>query len=165
MSYELVEPDAIRVTDAASELVGERYGATVSLIVVDTPPGHGPDLHGIRTRRFFVVHSGEADFTVGDEVVRAGRGQGRDRPRRHAARVQERRPRQRADGEHPRVAGGSSPSGSDDNRPGDPHRDRGDVPVAALRDLEDRLLAAVDEDRVVRVAHVARAARLYGDRL
>ena len=75
MSYELVQPDAIQVSASARELVGERYGASVSLIIVDTPPGQGPGLHRHPYEEVFVVHSGEADFTVGDEVVRAGPGQ------------------------------------------------------------------------------------------
>jgi quercetin dioxygenase-like cupin family protein len=75
MSHELVEPDEIQVSESARELVGERYGANVSLIIVDTPPGQGPGLHRHPYEEVFVVHSGEADFTVGDEVVRAGPGQ------------------------------------------------------------------------------------------
>ena len=75
MSFEIVEPDAIQVSASARELVGERYGATVSLIIVDTPPGEGPGLHRHPYEEVFVVHAGEADFTVGDEVVRAGPGQ------------------------------------------------------------------------------------------
>lgn len=70
----MIEPEAIRIGPNTLEFDGDRFGAHVSFFVVDTPPGQGPGLHTHPYEEIFVVHAGEADFAVGEEVVRAGAG-------------------------------------------------------------------------------------------
>lgn len=56
------------------EHVGTDIGAGVCVIAVDSDPGEGPRLHRHPYEEVFVVHEGEATFTLGDEqlVGRAG---------------------------------------------------------------------------------------------
>ena len=58
----------------STEFTGEELGASVSIILVDTPPGRGPSLHRHRYEEVFAVQKGEVTFTVGDEerVAQAG---------------------------------------------------------------------------------------------
>jgi quercetin dioxygenase-like cupin family protein/uncharacterized glyoxalase superfamily protein PhnB len=58
----------------AQEVIGDEFGGSVSVIVVDAAPGEGPALHRHPYEEIFVVLEGEATFTVGDEqrVFRAG---------------------------------------------------------------------------------------------
>lgn len=70
----------IRVTDLprtehAHEFVGADHGEVpFSLILVNAPPGAGPAVHRHPYPEVFVVESGEATFTLGDEthVVQGG---------------------------------------------------------------------------------------------
>lgn len=60
----------------SGQLTGRDHGATVSLILVDTDqPGAGPRLHQHPYDETFVMHSGEAEFTVAGERVTARAGQ------------------------------------------------------------------------------------------
>ncbi|HEY1508046.1 MAG TPA: cupin domain-containing protein [Solirubrobacteraceae bacterium] len=58
----------------AFEVTGEEIGAGLSVIVVDSDPGAGPELHRHEYPEVFVVLEGQATFTLGDEerVVQAG---------------------------------------------------------------------------------------------
>ena len=53
---------------------GEANETRVSLILVDTSPGHGPRLHRHEYEEVFAVQSGSVRFTVGDETLDAGPG-------------------------------------------------------------------------------------------
>ena len=57
------------------EFQGNILGASVSIIVVDAPPGGGPKLHRHPYEEVFVVQEGSATFTAGDEVIEATGGQ------------------------------------------------------------------------------------------
>ena len=56
------------------EHVGTDMGAGVCVIVVDSDPGEGPRLHRHPYEEVFVMHEGEATFTLGDEQVVAKLG-------------------------------------------------------------------------------------------
>ncbi len=48
---------------------GGQYGAPVSLFLMDAAPGQGPALHVHPYSETWVIHSGEAMFTVGEETL------------------------------------------------------------------------------------------------
>jgi mannose-6-phosphate isomerase-like protein (cupin superfamily) len=55
---------------------GRDHGGTVSVILVDTDePGAGPRLHRHPYDETFVIHAGQAEFTVGEEKLTARGGQ------------------------------------------------------------------------------------------
>lgn len=56
------------------EHVGTDLGAGVCVIVVDSDPGEGPRLHRHPYEEVFVMHEGEATFTLGDEQIAAKPG-------------------------------------------------------------------------------------------
>jgi quercetin dioxygenase-like cupin family protein len=68
--------DDIRRSETAALFEGARHGDSVeiSIFVTAYPPGRGPDLHYHPYHEVFVVQSGEARFTVGDEEVVVGEG-------------------------------------------------------------------------------------------
>jgi mannose-6-phosphate isomerase-like protein (cupin superfamily) len=53
---------------------GCEHGSGVSFFLVDNEPGQGPGLHVHPYTETWIVRSGEAEFTVGAESVRAGAG-------------------------------------------------------------------------------------------
>ena len=58
------------------ELEGYLYGGVPAcLIFFDGPPGSGPKLHRHPYAEVFVVHEGQATFTVGDATIEATGGQ------------------------------------------------------------------------------------------
>jgi mannose-6-phosphate isomerase-like protein (cupin superfamily) len=58
------------------ELTGKKYGADVSLILVSTAlDGAGPALHQHPYTEVFVLHTGEARFTIGDRRLIGKAGQ------------------------------------------------------------------------------------------
>ena len=61
--------------EEVGEFQGHILGASVSVIVVDAPPGGGPRLHRHPYEEVFVVQEGSATFTAGDEVIEATGGQ------------------------------------------------------------------------------------------
>ena len=61
--------------EEAGEFQGRLLGASVSVIVVDAPPGGGPRLHRHPYEEVFVVQEGSATFTAGDDVIEATGGQ------------------------------------------------------------------------------------------
>src|SRR5262249_26843211 len=70
--------DLASLTDASgrprSTIEGEPYGAGVSIIVVSADEdGPGPALHQHPYPETFVIHAGQAIFTVGEETL-IGRG-------------------------------------------------------------------------------------------
>ena len=55
---------------------GYEYGDThVSFLLVELPPGDGPDLHSHPYEEIFVVQAGQATFTAGDATIEAIGGQ------------------------------------------------------------------------------------------
>jgi mannose-6-phosphate isomerase-like protein (cupin superfamily) len=58
----------------SGNLKGEEYGATVSLILDHSEPGHGPRLHRHPYDETWVVEEGTLTFTLGDadHEVQAG---------------------------------------------------------------------------------------------
>jgi mannose-6-phosphate isomerase-like protein (cupin superfamily) len=61
--------------EEAGEFQGRLFGASVSVIVVDAPPGGGPRLHRHPYEEVFVVQEGSATFTAGDDIIEATGGQ------------------------------------------------------------------------------------------
>jgi mannose-6-phosphate isomerase-like protein (cupin superfamily) len=58
------------------QFVGRDHGGSVSVIFVDTEvPGAGPSLHQHPYDESFVLHGGEAEFTVAGERLTARAGQ------------------------------------------------------------------------------------------
>jgi mannose-6-phosphate isomerase-like protein (cupin superfamily) len=61
--------------DEANEVQGHNHNATVSIIVIDAPPGNGPKLHRHPYEEVFVIQQGSVTFTAGDETIEARGGQ------------------------------------------------------------------------------------------
>ena len=61
-------------SNVAHELVGADHGASVTLVLVDAPPGSGPRLHSHPYEEILIVQEGEATFRLGlaERIVRAG---------------------------------------------------------------------------------------------
>ena len=55
---------------------GYKHGATsVSLHLTDLPPGEGPRLHRHPYEEVFVIHEGQATYTLGDTTLEVTAGQ------------------------------------------------------------------------------------------
>lgn len=61
--------------EETGEFQGRLLGASVSVIVVDAPPGSGPRLHKHPYEEVFVVQEGNATFTAGEETIEVSGGQ------------------------------------------------------------------------------------------
>ncbi len=48
---------------------GRDFGAPVSIFLIDNEPGQGPDLHVHPYTEMWIVRSGKARFTVGEETL------------------------------------------------------------------------------------------------
>jgi len=57
-----------------STLKGVDYGATISLILDRSEPGHGPRLHRHPYDEVWVVQEGSLTFQVGEDQLQAGPG-------------------------------------------------------------------------------------------
>lgn len=53
---------------------GEPYGSGVSFFLVNNEPGAGPDLHRHPYPETWIVRSGTARFTAGDDEIEVGPG-------------------------------------------------------------------------------------------
>jgi len=60
--------------ESGGEFEGEAHGSEVSIIVVDTEPGRGPDLHHHPDSETFVVQSGRGSFHLDGEEIEASAG-------------------------------------------------------------------------------------------
>lgn len=61
-------------SNVAHELVGADHGASVTLVLVNAPPGTGPRMHTHPYEEIMIVQEGEATFRLGlaERLVRAG---------------------------------------------------------------------------------------------
>jgi mannose-6-phosphate isomerase-like protein (cupin superfamily) len=59
---------------SAGNLKGAEHGATISLILDQSPPGHGPRLHKHPYDETWVVIDGNLTFQAGEEQLEAGPG-------------------------------------------------------------------------------------------
>jgi mannose-6-phosphate isomerase-like protein (cupin superfamily) len=58
----------------SGKIKGEDYGATISVILDHSEPGHGPRLHKHPYDETWVVIAGSVSFQAGDEQLEAGPG-------------------------------------------------------------------------------------------
>ena len=76
MNYAVLNMDELPLDANSHELEGYQYGdINISLILVDMPPGHGPRLHSHPYAEVFIVHEGQATYTVGSATVEVHAGQ------------------------------------------------------------------------------------------
>jgi mannose-6-phosphate isomerase-like protein (cupin superfamily) len=61
-------------SDEARDFVGAENGAGLTLILINAPTGHGPNLHRHPYEEVFVVHAGRGQFFVDDAQVEASDG-------------------------------------------------------------------------------------------
>ncbi|GER91847.1 hypothetical protein KDW_60090 [Dictyobacter vulcani] len=75
MAY-TVSNEALKLNATASLFQGQAYGddLPVSVFQVASVPGGGPSLHVHPYPEVFVLHRGEATFTVGDETLKVSAG-------------------------------------------------------------------------------------------
>jgi quercetin dioxygenase-like cupin family protein len=69
-----VKVDNLPYSNVAHELVGADHGASVTLVLVEAPPGAGPRMHSHPYEEILFVQEGEATFRLGlaERIVRAG---------------------------------------------------------------------------------------------
>lgn len=74
---QLMEAESLRRRTGGAPLFegADHGGVAVSCFMVDAAPGEGPSLHRHPYDEVFVLHDGEATFTVGDESIQAHGGQ------------------------------------------------------------------------------------------
>lgn len=80
---------------------GRNYGGGVSFFLVDNEPGQGPGLHVHPYSETWIVRTGEAEFTVGDEKNPGLSGRHTRRTRRYSASFRECRDRTAGNHLHP----------------------------------------------------------------
>lgn len=70
----VVGVDDLPESDIAREFVGEDHGSGLTVILVEAPPGRGPNLHSHPYEELIITLEGEATFVVGRSrrIVRAG---------------------------------------------------------------------------------------------
>jgi mannose-6-phosphate isomerase-like protein (cupin superfamily) len=61
-------------TLGTGDVKGVDYGATISLILDHSEPGHGPRLHRHPYDETWVVHEGNLTFQLGEDRLRVGPG-------------------------------------------------------------------------------------------
>lgn len=71
----LIEPSDLAGTPGSLRFIGAEHGdVPVSLFLVSSPPGEGPELHRHAYPEIFVVHGGQAEFQLDDARVAAQAG-------------------------------------------------------------------------------------------
>lgn len=71
----LIHRDQLRSAPHSHELIGHEHGLPISLILVHSEPGTGPDMHRHPYPEVFVIESGRATFRVDDAELVGGAGQ------------------------------------------------------------------------------------------
>jgi quercetin dioxygenase-like cupin family protein len=61
-------------SDEARDFLGSEHGAELTLILINAPTGHGPNLHRHPYEEIFVVHGGRGNFFVDGSRVEARAG-------------------------------------------------------------------------------------------
>src|SRR5215831_5575884 len=74
-SIEVIDDETLRRNGSRLFEGADHGGVGVSFFLVDAPPGGGPSLHVHPYAEVFVVHEGQATFTIGDESIVAVGGQ------------------------------------------------------------------------------------------
>jgi quercetin dioxygenase-like cupin family protein len=67
--YTVVEQGRLGPSRRTDEFEGDEYGAGVSYILVDMPPGAGVRLHRHPYPEIFIVQEGQATYTVGSATL------------------------------------------------------------------------------------------------
>jgi mannose-6-phosphate isomerase-like protein (cupin superfamily) len=76
MEYVILSLSELPNVGGARMYEGRRQGGTnISLIFVDVPPGGGPRLHRHPYKEVFVVHKGQAKFTIGTNSIDIAAGE------------------------------------------------------------------------------------------
>jgi len=76
MKYVINREDLEPLGASSYVFEGYRFGATsTSLHLTDLAPGQGPPLHRHPYEEVFVVHEGQASYTVGDTTLEVRAGQ------------------------------------------------------------------------------------------
>jgi quercetin dioxygenase-like cupin family protein len=71
----LIEPSDLAGTPGSLRFIGaEHDDVPVSLFLVSSPPGEGPELHRHPYPEIFIVHAGQAEFQLDDARVEARAG-------------------------------------------------------------------------------------------
>ena len=71
----LIRPSELPGPPGGRSFIGADYGGLpISLFLVRVPPGSGPRLHRHPYSEIFVIHTGQADFQVGDSRLTAHAG-------------------------------------------------------------------------------------------
>src|SRR5919204_2723785 len=70
----LTHSSSLPGSDEARDFIGADHGAELTLILVNAPPGHGPNLHRHPYEEIFVVQAGSGTFFVDGAQVQAGAG-------------------------------------------------------------------------------------------
>jgi quercetin dioxygenase-like cupin family protein len=71
----LIDRAGLPRTQHSHELVGNKHGLPISLILVHSAPGTGPDMHRHPYPEVFVIEQGQATFRVGDTELVGESGQ------------------------------------------------------------------------------------------
>jgi mannose-6-phosphate isomerase-like protein (cupin superfamily) len=76
MDYAVYCQNALPTINGVPSWEGQRIGdATISILFVEAPPGKGPRLHSHPYQEVFLIHAGEARFTIGQTSVDLAAGQ------------------------------------------------------------------------------------------
>jgi quercetin dioxygenase-like cupin family protein len=76
MEYVVLNRSELPTVGCARVYEGRRQGGTnISLIFVDVPPGGGPRLHRHPYKEVFVIHEGQAKFTIGTGSINIAAGE------------------------------------------------------------------------------------------
>jgi mannose-6-phosphate isomerase-like protein (cupin superfamily) len=76
MEYVVLNRSELPTVGGARVYEARRQGGTnISLIFVDVPPGSGPRLHRHPYKEVFVIHEGQAKFTIGTGSINIAAGE------------------------------------------------------------------------------------------
>jgi mannose-6-phosphate isomerase-like protein (cupin superfamily) len=76
MEYVVINQSQLPIVDGVRICQGRGLEETnISVIFVDLPPGNGPRLHRHPYKEVFVVHEGQARFTIGTTSIDVASGQ------------------------------------------------------------------------------------------